>query len=357
MTVHTKAEGSIEYTTLFYIPKKAPMDMFRVDYQTGLRLYVKRVFINDDDKELMPTYLRFLRGIIDVEDLPLNVSREILQQNKILANVKQASTKKILSELEKLAKKDSEKYNEFYEQYGRVLKEGVYADFTNKDQILELIRFKSSTREGLVSLAQYKEAMKEDQKAIFTITGQNEKVLRNSPLLEQYTAQGIEVLILDDEIDEIVFSGVTSYKETPWEAVGRKSKDEDNTVDEAIQTKLSPVIDVIKSVLGDALKDVTPSKRLTSSPVCLVEDEDALSPQMKAMFKQMGGGMDLPDSKPIMEINPNHEMIEKLMSVSDKSKQEDLVKYLYDQAMLMGGKEVDMVEFTARLNRLVMAGL
>lgn len=216
-TIHTRAEGVNEYTTLFYIPKTAPMDMYRADYQPGVKLYVKRVFITDDEKELLPTYLRFVRGIIDSEDLPLNVSREILQENRILANIKQGSVKKILSEIKKLAK-DEEKYKEFIAQYNRPLKEGAYQDFTNKETILDLIRYKSTkTKDGeMTSLAAYKDAADSEQKAIYYIVGENEKVLRNSPLLESYKKNDIEVLILDDkEIDEIITPTLGAYKE--WE--------------------------------------------------------------------------------------------------------------------------------------------
>lgn len=355
--LHTKAEGSLEYTTLFYIPKTAPMDMFRVDYQPGLRLYVKRVFINDDDKELMPTYLRFLRGVIDVEDLPLNVSREILQQNKILANVKQASTKKILTELEKIAKKDQEKYLEFYRQYGRVLKEGLYSDYMNKETILELIRFKSTQDASLVSLAAYKERMKEDQKAIYYILGSNEKTLKNSPLLENFKAQGIEVLILDDEIDEIVFSGVTDYQQIPIKAVNRKDSEDLNTIDEATQARYAALLATMKTSLENEVSDVTLSTRLTLSPSCIIASENAMSEQMKAMFKQMGGGLDLPDEKPILELNPAHDMVTKLLEVEDETLKADMYHILLDQAKLLDGKVIDTVEFTQRLNRLVMRGL
>ncbi|MBD3830932.1 MAG: molecular chaperone HtpG, partial [Arcobacter sp.] len=204
LTIHTKTEGVNEYTTLFYIPKTAPMDMYRADFQSGVKLYVKRVFITDDEKELLPTYLRFVRGIIDSEDLPLNVSREILQENRILANIKQGSVKKILAEIKKLSK-DEEKYAEFVAQYIRPLKEGVYQDFTNKEAILELLRYKSTKTElgKMTSLEAYKERANTEQKAIYYIVGENEKVLRNSPLIESYKKNDIEVLILDDkEIDE-----------------------------------------------------------------------------------------------------------------------------------------------------------
>jgi molecular chaperone HtpG len=214
--IHTKAEGVHEYTTLFYIPKKAPFDLFRVDYKAGVKLYVKRVFITDDEKELLPTYLRFVKGIIDSEDLPLNVSRELLQDNKVMANIKQASIKKILNEIKKISK-DENKYKDFIEQYNRLLKEGVYQDYTNKDLLCELVRYKSTNKaDTWTSLEDYKARAKTEQKAIYYIVGDNEKVLNNSPLIESYKQNNIEVLILDDkEIDEVVAPSIGTYKE--WE--------------------------------------------------------------------------------------------------------------------------------------------
>jgi molecular chaperone HtpG len=206
--IHTRAEGTLEYTTLFYVPKKAPFDMYQVDYRPGVKLYVKRVFITDDDKELMPTYLRFLRGVIDSEDLPLNVSREILQQNRILVNIRNASVKKVLGEFQRLALEDKEKYHQFISQYNRPLKEGLYTDYANRDVLLELVRFKSTKVEGYTSLEEYVHRMLPDQKAIYYITGDNEITLRNSPLLEAYKKKDIEVLIMDDEIDEIVIPAI-----------------------------------------------------------------------------------------------------------------------------------------------------
>ncbi|MBW8749650.1 MAG: molecular chaperone HtpG, partial [Acidobacteria bacterium] len=205
---HTRAEGTLEYTTLFYIPAKAPLDLYQADYKGGVKLYVKRVFIMDDSRDLLPQYLRFVRGIIDSEDLPLNVSREILQQNKVLTSIKTASVKKILSELKTIANNDPEKYTQFITEYNRPLKEGLYGDFANRETLLELIRFKSSKVDGLTSLAEAKDRMQSEQKALYYITGGTESMLRNSPLLEIYKKKGIEVLILDDDVDEIVFSTV-----------------------------------------------------------------------------------------------------------------------------------------------------
>lgn len=209
--VHTKAEGATEYTTLFYIPAKAPFDMYQADYKPGVKLYVKRVYITDDEKELLPTYLRFVRGIIDSEDLPLNVSREILQQNKVMMAIRNASVKKLLGEFKKISEQNPELYTKFIEQYNRPLKEGLYQDYANRDELLELVRFKSTAVDGFTSFKAYKERMKQDQKSIYYITGSDENTLRNSPLLTSYKEKGIEVLLMTDSIDDIVISSVGKY--------------------------------------------------------------------------------------------------------------------------------------------------
>ena len=224
---HTRAEGTLEYTTLFYIPAKAPLDLYQADYKGGVKLYVKRVFIMDDSRELLPQYLRFVRGIIDSEDLPLNVSREILQQNKILATIKTASVKKILSELKNIAQNEPEKYAKFIAEYNRPLKEGLYSDFANRETLLELVRVKSTKVEGLTSLAEANSRMQPDQKALYYITGGNEGMLRKSPLLEIYKKNDIEVLILDDEIDEIVFSSVPKYGDIELKGVNKSATGDD----------------------------------------------------------------------------------------------------------------------------------
>ena len=281
--VHTNAEGALEYTTLFYIPKKAPFDMYRVDYKAGVKLYVNRVFITDDDKELLPSYLRFVRGIIDSSDLPLNVSREILQQNKILANIKQASVKKILSEIKKLAK-DDEAYQLFAEEFNRPLKEGVYQDFTNKDALLELIRFKSTTSEGkMVSLESYKERMPSDQKAIYYIVGQDRDLVKDSPLLEKFKQKNIEVLILDDEIDDIIISSIPEYKETPLKSVSSNESNEEfkDSQDEETTKENEEIVKKIQEVLADEVKEVKVSFRLDKSPSCIVIDESDPAFQMQ----------------------------------------------------------------------------
>ncbi|MDR1837450.1 MAG: molecular chaperone HtpG [Treponema sp.] len=388
--IHTKAEGTLEYSTLFYIPKKAPFDLYNVDFKPGVKLYVKRVFITDDDKELMPIWLRFIRGVIDSEDLPLNVSREILQQNKILINIKNASVKKLLSEFKQMADnavsgsdeasaKAREKWETFVEQFNRPLKEGLYQDFANRDAIQELVRFKSTAvdsspgKAGWTSFADYVSRMKSDQKHIYYITGGDEKTLRSSPLLEAYRAKEIEVLIMDDEIDELVIPSLHSYrKETPsasdqgsggrtesqsWElkAVNRAGADEElgEMKDKTAEKEAKPIIEKIKKALGDRVKDVKLSRRLHDSPSCIVADENDPSMQMAQMLKAMGQ-TSMPDIKPILEVNGEHPIVAGLKDVDDEGRIADVAGVLLDQALLVEGiKLKDPADFVKRLNRLL----
>lgn len=356
LTIHTKTEGVNEYTTLFYIPKIAPMDMYRADYQSGIKLYVKRVFITDDDRELLPTYLRFVRGIIDSEDLPLNVSREILQENRILANIKQSSVKKILSEIKKLSK-DEEKYSQFISQYNRALKEGVYQDYTNKESILELLRYKSTADEKkLTSLEDYKQRANSEQKAIYYIIGDNEKVLRNSPLLESYKKNNIEVLILDDkEIDEIITPTIGAFKEWQFTDIttAQAPKVEVNEEEkQKIEEEFKDIVSKIKDKLGSEVKDVKITSRLDSFASCITKDaQDAQMAAMAHMFRAMG--QDAPEIKPILEINPNHEIVKKLQSSTNDELIEDVSWILLDLAKISEGVDVsDKVAFAKRLTKI-----
>ena len=370
--IHTKAEGTLEYSTLFYIPKKAPFDLYNVDYKAGIKLYVKRVFITDDDKDLMPVWLRFVRGVIDSEDLPLNVSREILQQNKILFNIKNASVKKLLAEFKTLADDPSEsgreKWEAFISQYNRPLKEGLYQDYGSREQLQELVRFKSSTQDGRTGFADYVSRMKDDQKFIYYITGSDEKNLKASPLLEAYTAKGIEVLVMDDEIDDIVVPSLHSYrKETAgsdgktesrtWElrAVNRAGADEElgEKKDKDAEKEIKPVIEKIKKALGDRVKDVKLSRRLHDSPSCIVADENDPTMQMAQMLKAMGG-MEMPEIKPILEINGSHPIVESLKTTEDEEKIACISTVLMDQALLVEGiKLKNPADFVKKLNRLL----
>jgi len=355
--IHTKAEGILEYSTLFYIPKKAPFDMFRVDYQSGLKLYVKRVFISDDDKELLPTYLRFVRGIIDVEDLPLNVSREILQENIILTKVKQASVKKILGELKKLKKKDFDKYKEFYSEFGKVLKEGIMSEFDNKELLLDLLLFKTSKSDDLVDFETYLSNMKEDQKEIFYLTGEDANMLKNSPHIEDFNEKGIEVLLLDDEVDTIVVPQIGQYKEKSLKSVTEvEIKDEKNQDDEVLKD-FAEVLVKMKEQLRDDVKDVKISTRLKSSSACLVYDKNDPDFTMQQMLKQMGQ-TDLPPVKPILEINPNHAIFASLKDSSDLTKLSNISEIVLDLAKLNEGMKIENpIEFTKKINDLIVKSL
>ena len=380
MYVHTNAEGTQEYTTLFYVPEFAPFDMYQADYKSGVKLYVKRVFITDDDKELLPAYLRFVRGIIDSEDLPLNVSREILQQNRILSSIKTQSVKKLLSEFKKMAEsskkalavaeaertdeqKDAiKKWAQFVSQYNRPLKEGLYTDFANKEDLSELIRFKSTADEGTgennwTSFADYVQRMKTDQKAIYYITGGDEKNLRASPLLEAYKAKGFEVLIMNDDIDDIVIPMLNKYKDFDLKAVNRAGSDEELGVDkkesEKKEKEFKSVIDKIKNALGEKVKDVVLSKRLSDSPCCIVVDENDPSLQMERMMKAMGQAT-FGSVKPILEVNADHPIIAKLKDTEDADYIADVSSVLLDQALLVGGAELtDPADFVKRMNKLI----
>ncbi len=354
--IHTNAEGTLEYSTLFYIPSVAPFDLFKVDYQPGVKLYVKRVFITDDDKELMPTYLRFVRGIIDSEDLPLNVSREILQQNMILSKIKKASVKKILNELKKLKEKDFEKYLKFYKVFGKVLKEGVYTDYENKELILDLLLFKTTKREN-VSLKEYKKDMKEGQKAIYYITGEDENLLKNSPLIESFKDKDIEVLIMDEEVDSIIMPVVNEYDKTPVKAVNTSDIEEDGKEEDKEEEKQKEefvsILVKLKEALKDEVKDVKISKRLKESPSCLVFDKNDPDFAMQEMLKQMGQD-NLPKVKPILEINPNHEILQKLIKNDSLATIDDIANILYNQARLIEGMKIEnSADFVKRINKIL----
>jgi len=352
---HTKAEGTMEYTTLFFIPSKAPADLYQAAYKPGVKLYVKRVFITDDAKELLPPYLRFLRGIIDSEDLPLNVSREILQQNRVLSAIKTASVKKVLSELKSIAGSSPEQYQQFIVEYNRPLKEGIYSDFANRDALLDLVRVKSTKVEGWTSFAEVKTRMKPDQKGIYFITGGGAENLRNSPLLEIYKKKDIEVLLLDDDIDEFVFSGVDKYDDVELKAVNRSSAGEDlkDAADQDKSEDLKPLLEKLKNALGDSVKGVKASMRLADSPSCIVSDEDEPSMKMQQMLRAMGQNQ-FPSPKPTLEINPDHDIVKKLLDSTDDALIQDAAWLLLEQALLVEGLPVENPGiFVQRLNRVL----
>lgn len=359
MHIHTQAEGKLEYSTLFFIPSKAPIDLFNVEYKTGVKLYVDRVFITEDDKELLPGYLRFVKGIIDSSDLPLNVSREILQKNRILSKIKSNSVKKIISALKSLTKKDK-KYIPFWEQFGRPIKEGVYQDYENKEDLLELIRFKSTKVEGYTSFADYTTRLELDQKYIYFITGEKEATLRNSPLLELYKKKDLEVLILDDEIDEIIFPAIHKYKDYELKAVNRSDAAEDlKSADDKDEEKaIGPLIKKIKAVLKGKVKDVKASTRLSNSPSCIVADSNDPTAQMQEMLKAMGQATMGEDIKPILEINPNHPIVKKMASMKKGKAFDEVAELLFDQAKLLEGVKLDdPADFVKRLNSVLQKSL
>lgn len=348
--IHTKAEGSIEYNSLFFIPSQAPFDLYRVDYKSGLKLYVKRVFISDDDKELLPTYLRFVRGIIDVEDLPLNVSREILQENKILKSVQEASVKKILAELKKFKEKDKENYLKFHENFGKVLKEGLYGFGENKDAIAKLLYFKNSNKEELIDLEEYKQNLQEGQKEIFYITGKNEKILRNSPLLESYKQKNINVLLLDEEIDTIVMPMMNEFEGLKFSAINHLANEE---VSEEQKSEFAPLLIKIKETLKDEVEEVKLSQRLSKSPSCIVYDQNKPDFAMQQILKQMGQEQQV---KPILEINPNHEILKALKE--NDSLASEMAHILLNMAKLSEGMGIDNPnEFNDALSKIVSKAL
>ena len=353
--IHTQAEGKLEYSTLFYVPRKAPFDMFRMDYRAGVKLYVKRVFITDDEKELMPTWLRFLRGVIDSEDLPLNVSREMLQHNMVLVKIRQSSVKRVLTELEDLKAKDRPKYEQFHAEYRVPLKEGLYQDFANRESLQELVLYKSTRAEGLTSLFEYVQRMKPDQKAVYYITGRSEAALRGSPLLEMYKTKDIEVLLMDDEIDEIAVTAVATYKDFELKSLNRSDAADDlkSKEDKEREKEIKPVVEKIKAALGEAVKDVRASVRLSDSPSCIVADGQDPTIGMQHILKLLGQ-KDPAGFKPVLEINPDHPVVKKLAESDDPSLVDDISHLLLEQAMLVEGVELkDPAGFVKRLNRIL----
>lgn len=346
--IHTKAEGIHEYTTLFFVPSVQPFDLFRVDYQSGVKLYVKRVFITDDAKELLPPYLRFVRGIIDIEDLPLNVSREILQENRIMKTVKAASVKKILGELEKIKNSDKEKYAKFYKLFGKVLKEGLWGFSTEKDEILKLCLFKSSKTGELIDLAEYKKSMAAEQKEIYYISGGKAETLKNSPLLEEFNAKNIEVLICDDEIDTIIMPMIGEFDKTPIKSV----MDADFSDDKGeISAQDLEIAEKIKENLKDKVKDVKISKRLKNALGVLVFDKNDPNYAMQAIYKQMGQE-NLPEVLPILEINKDHEIIKKL--TANQSEIAKISNIIFDLAKLSEGQNIDDAsEFAKNVSEII----
>jgi molecular chaperone HtpG len=372
LRLHFKAEGVMEYTGLLFIPSQKPFDLFHPDRKPGVRLYVKRVFITEDCAELLPPYLRFLRGIVDTEDLPLNVSRELLQNNPRLAKIRQALCKKVLGELKQKAKDAPEEYARFWDTFGSVLKEGLYEDGQQRESLLELARFRSTRRDGLVSLADYVADMQEGQEAIYTITGDDPQALARSPQLEGFAAKGVEVLLLSDPVDDFWLSAVPDYQGKPFKSVTRGGADLDKIggddekageaekKDDAAKPGLDALIAFVKLTLKEQVKDVRVSARLTSSPVCLVADEGDLDMHLERLLKQQRQ-LDR-TSRRILEINADHAVVKALAAQVGKegagSVVEDAAWLLLDQARIIEGEALpDAAAFSRRLSALVEKGL
>ena len=353
--VHTHAEGTQEYTTLFFVPRKAPPDLYYADYRPGVKLYVKRVFITDDDKELLPTWLRFVRGVIDSEDLPLNVSRELLQQNRVLAGIRSASVKKLLSEFQGLTN-NPERYTEFVTEFGRPLKEGLYQDFANRETLLELVRFRTTAHDHLTSLKDYVGRMQPEQKAIYYLTGERGAALRRSPLLEVYREQNLEVLLMDDEIDAFVIPTIGKYQEHELKSVNRSDTADDLKTDRSQERaqQVEPLLARIKQVLGDEVKAVKASARLSDSPSCIVADESDPTVSMQSVLRALG--QEAEQFKPVLEVNPDHPIVTRLQGLLEDGAQaallQDASRLLLEQALLIEGAQLaDPVAFAGRLNR------
>jgi molecular chaperone HtpG len=361
--VHAKVEGRQEYTLLLYLPKEAPFDLWNRDHRRGIKLYVRRVFIMDDAEQLMPPYLRFVRGVIDSNDLPLNVSREILQQSRDVEAIRTQSVKRVLGLLEDLASKEADKFATFWKQFGRVLKEGVVEDTANRERIAKLLRFSSThqeTEEQTVSLADYVGRMKDKQTAIYFITADGFASARNSPHLEIFRKLGVEVLLLHDRIDEWVVSSLTEFEGKPLQSIAKGGLDlselgDGATTKEDAQQAATHrgLVERMQKVLSDRASAVRVTHRLTDSPACLVSDEHGMSTNLERMLK--AAGQNVPTSKPVLEINPGHPIVKRLNEETDERRFTDWSQILFDQATLAeGGQLEDPAAFVKRLNELML---
>jgi molecular chaperone HtpG len=361
--MHNKVEGNTEYTSLLYIPSKAPFDLWDRDRMHGIKLYVKRVFIMEDSDQLMPRYLRFIRGVIDTNDLPLNVSREILQSSKTIDSIRTASVKKVLSELNKMAKNEPEQYAEFWKEFGQVIKEGPGEDFANKEALAKLLRFattESGSAEQTVSLETYVERMKEKQEKIYYITAESYAAAKNSPHLEVFNKKGIEVLLLTDRVDEWLVNSLTEFDGKQLQSVAKGDLDLGDLEDEAdkkaqeeTNKDFEDVVERVKKTLDDKVKDVRITHRLTDSPACLVADDYDMSQNLERMLK--AAGQEVAGSKPILELNPEHPMIVKMKAESDETRFADWTSIVFDQALLAeGGQLEDPATYVKRINELLM---
>ena len=363
---HNRVEGRVQYTQLLYIPKKAPMDLYTREQQHGLKLYVKRVFIMDDAEQLLPMYLRFVKGVIDSADLPLNVSREILQESRDVKSIRDGNARRILTLLASLANSEDsdkqEKFAQFYSEFGDVIKEGLGEDMGNQERIAKLLRYATSTNDKVeISFEDYKGRMIDGQKAIYYLTADNLAAAKNSPQLELFKKKGIEVILMTSRVDEWAMNFLTQFDGTPLQNIAKGAVDLGDLQDEAekaeaekAQETMKPVVDKLKTALGARAKDVKVSTRLVDSPACLVIGEGELSPQMIQMLKQMG--QDVPESKPTLEVNPDHPLIKKLEGSEQSDDNFDkLAQVIFDQALLAdGGQLEDPAAYLKRVNELLM---
>jgi molecular chaperone HtpG len=360
---HNKVEGKLDYTSLIYIPAKAPFDMWQREAPRGLKLYVQRVFIMDEAEQFLPLYLRFVKGVVDSNDLSLNVSRELLQKDPAIESMRGALTKRALDVMEKLAKKDAEKYQEFWNEFGQALKEGPAEDFTNKEKISKLLRFATTHGDDQTqnqSLTDYISRMKEGQDKIYYVAAENYHTASNSPHLEVFKKKGIEVLVLYDRIDEWLMSHLMEFGEKQFQDVAKGSLDlgdledkEDKKEQKKVEEEFKDLIERITEMLGEKVEEVRITHRLTDSPACLVVNEDEMGMQMRRILES--AGQQVPGSKRIFEINPEHPLVEKLNDEPDMDRFNDLAMVIYDQAMLAEGSQLEEpASYVKRLNKLLL---
>ncbi len=360
---HNNVEGKLEYKSLLYIPSRAPFDLWEPEQKNGIKLYVQRVFIMDDTKNLMPHYLRFVRGVIDSNDLPLNVSREILQSNQVVESMKKASVKKVLGLLEKMAKNEADQYQKFWNEFGRALKEGPGEDMANKEQIAKLLRFSSSKEDSTeenVTLEDYVARMKDEQEEIYYITAESFAAAKNSPHLEVFRKKEIEVLLLSDRVDEWLVNGLQEFDGKKLQSVAKGEldlskfdSDEDKKEQEKVEEKASGIVKHLKEVLDEKVEDVRVSHRLTESPSCIVLNDQDMALYMQTLMKQ--AGHEMPSNKPVLEINPSHPLIERMEAETDDDQFADWAAILFDQALLAEGAQLeDPAGFVNKLNKLML---
>ena len=357
MWSHNHVEGKSDYISLLYIPSKAPFDMWQQEVKHGLKLYVKRVFIMDDAAQFLPRYLRFIKGIVDASDLPLNVSRELLQDNKQVESIRTACSKRILSMLEKLSADDADKYQQFWDEFGLVLKEGPVEDFANRDAIAKLLRFTTThntSEKQTTKLSDYVSRMKEGQDKIYYVTASSYNAAKNSPHLEIFKKKGIEVLLLSDRIDEWMISYLSEFDGKKLQSISKGKVDLDDEGDVKEQEKtLAPMLKQIKDVLVDRVKEVQVTNRLTDSPACVVADEQDMGLEMQRILQAAGQAM--PNTKPIFEINPDHPLIKRMHAIEDDARFKEWVIVLFEQAVLAEGGQLDNpADFVRRVNQLLI---